>query len=66
MPKVNRGFIKLVIIIVVAIFLLNYFHIDLRGLIERYRLGNLIEQIMRAFRALWSIILNLWQKSAVN
>ncbi|MEK7650510.1 MAG: hypothetical protein AAB364_01405 [Patescibacteria group bacterium] len=66
MSKPNRGFIKLIITIIVAIFLLNYFHVDVRGFIERHNLGSLIAQIEHAFQAIWAMIVNFWHDITPN
>ncbi len=53
MKNNNRGFIKLIILIIVGIFLLSYFKIDLRSLFNS-------DLTQSNFRATWSFIQEVW------
>lgn len=60
MKNKNGGLIKLSIIIVVAVLLLNYFHVDLVALAEKLKLRPLFLELWAQIRVAWGKIVELW------
>lgn len=60
MKNKNGGLIKLAIIIVVAVLLLNYFHVDLVALAEKLKLRPLFLELWAQIRVAWGKIVELW------
>jgi hypothetical protein len=51
----QKGLIKLLVLIVIAIIILGYFRVDLRQVIES-------EMVQRNFHYVWDNIVSLWQQ----
>ena len=58
----QRGIIKLIIIIIIAIALLSYFRVDVRGWLASHslNLNDLWQQIWTAITGIWAILVNLF------
>ncbi len=57
----NRGFIKLLIILIVAVILLNYFNIDLRHWVEKLELKPLFNKLWFQIVAAWHQLVDIWR-----
>ncbi|MCC6290945.1 hypothetical protein IT398_02675 [Candidatus Nomurabacteria bacterium] len=60
MKNKNGGLIKLVIIIIVAVLLLNYFQVNLVTLVEKLKLKPLFVELWAQIKVAWGKILELW------
>jgi len=55
----NQGFLKLILIIIIAIIILSYFGFDLRSIIEAERTQTNLDYV-------WGIVTNVWDTYLVE
>lgn len=55
----NRGLIKLLLLIIVAIIVLGYFRIDLRSIIES-------EAVQTNLNYAWSVVVQFWDRIVID
>ncbi len=65
-PNKQSGFLKIIIVIIIAIAIIAYFKIDIRGLVDTYvdkdGLLEIWNSIKGFFLKIWAFIVDFWQE----
>jgi hypothetical protein len=65
-PNKQSGFLKIIIVIIIAIAIIAYFKIDIRGLVETYvdkdGLLEIWNSIKGFFLKIWEFMVDFWQE----
>lgn len=56
----RAGFIRLLIVVIVAIILLSYFNVDLRHWVDKLNLRDTFQKLWALFQAGWAKLADLW------